>query len=72
MNLTQSLEQFTNGLTDILERLQQLKSNHPTMFKEVLPDGEELRLQDALTAVQIAQAEAEKALTNAGTDLEVD
>ncbi len=42
------------------------------MFREVLPEGEELRLQDALTAIHNAQFEAEKALVNAGTDLEID
>lgn len=72
MNLTHNLEQFTNELTDIKQRLEQLKSNHPTMFREVLPEGEELRLQDALTAIHNAQFEAEKALVNAGTDLEID
>jgi hypothetical protein len=49
-----------------------LKHHHPTLFKEVLADGEELRLEDALTALQNAQSEAEKSLLNAGTDLEID
>lgn len=72
MNLTHNLEQFTNDLTDILNRLGMLKHHYPTLFKEVLPDGEELRLEDALTAVLNAQAEAEKALLNGGTNLEID
>lgn len=72
MNLTHNLEQFTNELTDIFNRLGLLKHHYPTLFKEVLPDGEELRLEDALTALQNAVGEAEKALINAGTNLEVD
>lgn len=72
MNLTQNLEQFTNELTEILQQLEQLKTNHPTMFREVLPDGGELRLEDALTAIQNARYEVEKALINADTDLEID
>ena len=67
MNLSHNIEQFTNELTDVLNRLGMVKHNYPTLFKEVLPDGEELRLEDALTALQNAQAEAEKALINAGT-----
>ncbi len=72
MNLTHNLEQFTNQLTDIKQRLEQLKSNHPTMFREVLAEGEELRLVDALIALQNAQAEAQTALLNAGTNLTID
>lgn len=72
MNLTHNLEQFTNELTDIFNRLVLLKHDYPTLFKEVLPDGEELRLEDALTALQNAVGEAEKVLINAGTNLEVD
>lgn len=72
MNLTHNLEQFTNDLTDITNRLRMLKYYYPTLFQEVLPDGEELRLEDALTALSNAQAEAEKALLNAGTNLEID
>ena len=56
MNLTHNLEQFTNELTDIFNRLGLLKHHYPTLFKEVLPDGEELRLEDALTALQNAEA----------------
>lgn len=49
-----------------------LKHNHPTLFKEVLPEEAELRLEDALTAIQNAQTEAEKALINAGSNLLID
>lgn len=72
MNLTQDLEKFTNELTHILQQLEQLKNNHPNMFREVLPQVKELRLEDALIAIQNAHYEAEKALLNAGTDLLID
>jgi hypothetical protein len=39
MNLTHNLEQFTNELTDIFNRLVLLKHDYPTLFKEVLPSG---------------------------------
>lgn len=42
------------------------------MFKEVLPEGEDIRLEDALTALQNAEDETAKSLDLVGTDLEVD
>ena len=72
MNLTHDLEQFHNGLTEALQQLELLQTNYPEMFKEVLPEGEDIRLEDALTALQNAEDETAKSLDLVGTDLEVD
>ncbi len=72
MNLTHDLEQFQEGLSVILNLTEILKNKYPEMFQEVLPDGEELRLQDALTAIQNAHEQVAISLDLIGTDLIVD
>lgn len=72
MNLTYDLEQFHDGLTEALTIVENLKSNYPELFKEVLPDGEELRMSDALQVLQTAQEQTANSLDLIGTDLIVD
>ena len=72
MNLTQNLEQFHNELTEALTIVENLKSNYPMMFKEVLPDGEEIRMGDILQGLAAAHDETAKSLDLIGTDLEID
>lgn len=68
MNLTHNLEQFHNKLTEALTIVENLKSNYPTMFKEVLPDGEEIRMGDILQGLATAHDETRLSLELIGTD----
>lgn len=68
MNLTQNLEQFHNELTEALTIVENLKSNYPTMFKEVLPDGEEIRMGDILQGLATAHEETRLSLELIGTE----
>ncbi|MEO0686457.1 MAG: hypothetical protein AAFY76_15810 [Cyanobacteria bacterium J06649_11] len=72
MNLTQNLEQFHNELSTALTIVENLKANYPTMFKEVLPDGEEIRMGDILQGLATAHDETRLSLDLIGTDLEID
>lgn len=72
MNLTQNLEQFHNELSTALTIVENLKANYPMMFKEVLPDGEEIRMGDILQGLATAHDETRLSLDLIGTDLEID
>lgn len=72
MNLTQDLEEFHSELEKARRHLQKAKDNYPRLFLSVLPEGEEMRLGDALQALSKAQSAAEDALLAAGSGLEID
>lgn len=53
--MTDKMNDFHNQLKEILEKLNTLGSKHPELFLEVLPEGEDVRMADALQAITKAE-----------------